>query len=221
MTPWIGNTRFGIGFIAFSGAAGDNHFHSHDAVQIVLSDVVSIELDEKIVETRQSAFIRPKVRHRLLQNADVRVYLIEPHSMAGRYMLDRLPPDNGGSFDNAEVLLASAIQSTQQPVIDPRLEETLDILSGPEALQISIAKAADLAGLSSSRLREIAAGQLGMTMGRWRLWNALGRASSMLAEGSSIADAAHEAGFSDQAHFTRTMRSTLGITPRSAQPALR
>lgn len=221
MSPWIGYTRFGTGFVAFSGAAGDNEFHTHDAVQIVLSDIVSIELDGSIIKAKHGAYVRPRVRHRLRPSTDVQVYLIEPHSMAGRYLLEHLRHDGAGPLDNGEALLADAIGSKRSPKIDIRLKQVLDTLSGPDALQTSIAHVARCAGLSSPRLRELAAKQLGMTMGRWRLWNALGRASSLLAEGRSIADAAHEAGFSDQSHFTRTMRATLGVTPRSAKSALR
>lgn len=39
-------------------------------------------------------------------------------------------------------------------------------------------------------------------------------AISAIAAGRNIADAAHSAGFADQSHFCRTMRSTLGATPR-------
>jgi AraC-like DNA-binding protein len=35
-----------------------------------------------------------------------------------------------------------------------------------------------------------------------------------LARGTSVADAAYAAGFSDAAHFTRTFRRMIGATPR-------
>ena len=38
-----------------------------------------------------------------------------------------------------------------------------------------------------------------------------------LAKGASLADAAYDAGFADQAHFTRILRDTIGVTPGQTQ----
>lgn len=39
------------------------------------------------------------------------------------------------------------------------------------------------------------------------------RARDMLQKGANIADAAFEAGFSDQSHLTRNFRAIYGVTP--------
>ena len=80
-------------------------------------------------------------------------------------------------------------------------------------MQIAISDVAEQVGLSSARLRALASSSLGMSLSVWRRWTALTRALGALAEGSSIPDAAYAAGFSDQAHLTRVMRSTLGLSP--------
>jgi AraC-like DNA-binding protein len=49
----------------------------------------------------------------------------------------------------------------------------------------------------------------------------LARALQAAARGLSLTDAAHEAGFADAAHFTRTMRRHFGVTPGSMLRSLR
>jgi AraC-like DNA-binding protein len=52
-------------------------------------------------------------------------------------------------------------------------------------------------------------------------WLRLARALQAAARGLSLTDAAHEAGFADAAHFTRTMRRHFGVTPGSMLRSLR
>jgi AraC-like DNA-binding protein len=60
-----------------------------------------------------------------------------------------------------------------------------------------------------------------MPLTRWRVWTRLRRAADALQRGRSLADAAHEAGFADQAHLTRQMREMMGLTPAGLLPIVR
>jgi AraC-like DNA-binding protein len=55
---------------------------------------------------------------------------------------------------------------------------------------------------------------VGVALRPYVLWLRLQRAAGELARGTSVADAAHAAGFSDAAHFARTFPRMLGATPR-------
>lgn len=66
-------------------------------------------------------------------------------------------------------------------------------------------------GLSPTRLREVVRADLGVTLGRLRLWQRLLTVADDV--GSPLVDRAVRAGFSDQAHMTRTARSLVGRTP--------
>jgi len=76
-----------------------------------------------------------------------------------------------------------------------------------------LAELATAVGLSPSRLAHLFRAQTGLPVRRYLLWLRLGDALQQLAHGVSLTTAAHAAGFADSAHFSRTFRAMLGITP--------
>ncbi|NDI47374.1 AraC family transcriptional regulator [Goekera deserti] len=66
-------------------------------------------------------------------------------------------------------------------------------------------------GLSPVRLREVVRAELGVPLVRLRLWQRLVRTAG--AEGTGLAERAAAAGFSDQAHLSRTSRRMVGRSP--------
>lgn len=67
--------------------------------------------------------------------------------------------------------------------------------------------------LSESRLSHLLAEDLGITFRAYVRWLRLLRATTAVAEGRSLTDAAHLAGFTDSSHLTRTCRRTFGAPP--------
>lgn len=98
---------------------------------------------------------------------------------------------------------------------DPRvaslIEGLADRLDGP----LSLSDAARHVHLSPSRLRHLFVEQTGLPFKSYVLWRRLMRAVEMVAQGAPLTEAAHAAGFSDSAHFSRTCRRTFGL-PASA-----
>lgn len=72
---------------------------------------------------------------------------------------------------------------------------------------------AEHVGLSASRLRHLFREQLGLPVRQYLLWLRLRHAMQLWAQGNSLADIAHGAGFYDQAHFTRTLRRMTDYAP--------
>lgn len=68
-------------------------------------------------------------------------------------------------------------------------------------------------GLSASRLRHLFREQLGLPVRQYLLWLRLRHAMQLWAQGQTLADIAHGAGFYDQAHFTRTLRRMTDYAP--------
>lgn len=69
------------------------------------------------------------------------------------------------------------------------------------------------AGLSESRLAHLFRAEVGLTFRAYARWFQLGRAARAIAVGKSLTEAAHSAGFSDLAHFTRTFVAMFGLAP--------
>ncbi|MCB1169606.1 MAG: helix-turn-helix transcriptional regulator [Leptospiraceae bacterium] len=98
----------------------------------------------------------------------------------------------------------------------PGLKQALEFLQSHSDLKVRLADVAFHAGLSESRLVHVFKEHMGLPLRRFILWLRLQRAVRTVQSGGSLTDAAHSAGFSDQAHFSRTFRQNFGMSPREA-----
>lgn len=67
--------------------------------------------------------------------------------------------------------------------------------------------------LSRSRLMHLFSDQIGIPIRKYILWQRLRHALLQLADGQTITEASHAAGFTDSAHMNRTFNTMFGITP--------
>jgi AraC-like DNA-binding protein len=108
------------------------------------------------------------------------------------------------------------LRDRRPPPIDHRVKRVLRDLPGrlAEAEDISLEVLAAGVGLSASRFLHLFTASVGVPLRPYVLWLRLQCGAGELARGKSVAHAAHAAGFSDAAHFTRTFRRMIGATPR-------
>lgn len=101
-----------------------------------------------------------------------------------------------------------------EEAVDPRIQAVMDLLQ--ETLmsrKMTIAELARHACLSESRLMHLFTMQIGIPLRRYSLWLRVLTAMRLIAQGKqSLTEAAHNAGFSDSAHLSRTYRSMFGLT---------
>jgi AraC-like DNA-binding protein len=83
-----------------------------------------------------------------------------------------------------------------------------------ERRETSLTTLARVAGLSRSRLMHVFTESVGIPLRPYLLWLRVQRAACALNSGYSVTEAAHLAGFSDAPHLARSLRRTLGATPR-------
>ncbi|HJZ76561.1 MAG TPA: helix-turn-helix domain-containing protein [Vicinamibacterales bacterium] len=84
--------------------------------------------------------------------------------------------------------------------------------------QTSLTALAAVAGLSRSRLMHAFTESIGTPLRPYIRWLRVQRAICALYSGHTVTEAAHLAGFSDASHFARSLRRTLGATPRQLLP---
>ena len=83
--------------------------------------------------------------------------------------------------------------------------------------ELTLEQVADVACLSPSRFRHLFVEQTGMALRPYILWRRFLHVWELLSQGMSVSAAAHEAGFADAAHLSRTSRRAFGFPP-SAMP---
>jgi len=99
--------------------------------------------------------------------------------------------------------------------IHPRVNRVLKYLREKLGVSydFSLKTLSGVSGLSQSRFMHVFTESVGVPLRPYVLWLRVQRASCDLMAGASATSAAHNAGFSDAAHLTRTFRKMLGMTP--------
>jgi len=96
----------------------------------------------------------------------------------------------------------------------PRVRVVLEHLRTlPVSGDTSIEALAEIAKLSTSRFMHVFTESVGVPLRTFILWRKVQRAVSGIAGSRSLAAVAHDAGFSDAAHMSRTFRRMFGVTP--------
>jgi AraC-like DNA-binding protein len=94
---------------------------------------------------------------------------------------------------------------------DPRVQQIIDYAASHLDGPLNLSGASEGIYLSPSRLRHLFVEQTGLAFKTYLLWLRLVKAVDVYSEGKSLTEAAHSAGFSDSAHFSRVFRRTFGL----------
>jgi len=231
---WHGQFEFGGSFAAYFGPVDDNDLHEHAAYQIVLGNDATVTVVDEAGEEHQGQnfMIRPLVSHAVRAKSSVTLIYLDPQSAIAVNFADHIDAEGISSLNPKDLPFDPSIGTDgmlavledlsmkYSPSIDPRLAQVLSDLR-EEPGKWTINETAALNGISESRLRAIAREQFGVPLSTWIIWRKLECSAKALSLGESLADAAFLGGFSDQAHFTRSMRRMFGITPSTAAKTLK
>jgi AraC-like DNA-binding protein len=217
---------------------GDADVHAHHAIQITLclSGALSLIGRDGTVEA-QAIAVAPDASHRIVAHGLLLFLFVEPESRAGQVLCASLfARGEVVALDAAQLfalaaplretfsagLPTDALLATGQALLDalapggecaasdPRLTPILAHLANhPDDTLVRAAAATGLF-LSPSRLRHLFVEQTGLPFKTYMVWLRLVRALQVYAQGQSLTEAAHAAGFADSAHFSRVFRRTFG-----------
>jgi AraC-like DNA-binding protein len=209
----------GDGYATYRGPAVDVSMHRHAAFQVAIAIDGEVAIEDSSGRCLRGAalVVSPMTEHRMLGGTDLLTFFVEPHCAFADHLRQHYgdgvaAADELGGLSEDDVRFARASNE-----LDPRLVEAMDAVRTSER---SMPEVAAQVGVSAQRLRALARAQLGMPLVRWRVWSRLGRTAEALSRGETLADAAIDGGFADQAHMNRWMREMMGMTPGDALAAL-
>lgn len=187
------------------------------------------------------AFVRSHCHHQFeVEGLTVAHVFVEPETLAGRALSRRFGDDDisplaepergamaamlmaayrAGAGDDEMVSTAKAALAVLAgalpagAIVDARIAKAIEYIRGHIRGPISLADAAAVAALSPGRFRHLFVQETGAAFRAYLLWSRLSVAIACSMAGGSWTDAAHEAGFADSAHLTRTFKRMFGLSP--------
>ncbi|WP_318310113.1 helix-turn-helix domain-containing protein [Flagellimonas crocea] len=216
--------------------------HSHPMIQLVIAVeglFRSKDKNEKRV-SQKGLLIAPNQIHECDANQVGLLSLeIDPHSNLGEWIngnqlknknVIEYPSEHFPNLDIEKILEYIGIEDwteirqiiykafdfkgiIEKKTIEPRIQEVVAFIKGNIKQDISTQQLMDVAHLSESRLLHLFKEIQGLPIRNYILWSRLEIVLGLIVKGQSLTVAAHEAGFSDQAHLTRTFTKMIGVPP--------
>ncbi|PJZ75337.1 helix-turn-helix transcriptional regulator [Leptospira neocaledonica] len=217
-------------------------FHTHYAATLAISLKSDINIEtEKGKEEYRVALVGPNTYHKTVSpGIEMVALLIDPETyeyssisefaVAGEVkkldistfqpLMERLWELYYGKLNDLEAWelhldLLRSIYPFQKlgKVMDERIVQIANMIRKEMPDSIRMKEIGKNFSVSEDRLIRLFKENLGIPMRRYLLWVRILEAAKLLKEGKSLTDAAHSAGFSDSAHFTRTFKENFGFVP--------
>ncbi len=119
-------------------------------------------------------------------------------------------------------LKASLALGPRTATLPTAVQQAARLIDVSEHHAMIASEIATCVGLSTSRLEHLFSESMGTPMGAYRTWRRFRGIASAIANGANLTEAAHQSGFYDSAHFTRSFKAAFGLSPSMIfQPDLR
>ena len=231
------------GYLTIGRSGGVVPPHAHHAIQITLGIDGEIGFRTRENEPwrhMRGAIVLPDETHSFTgRNALVAMVFVDPESREGRWLrqslrepvtsvpdarMDRIVPlvrqfDESPleAMEPAELVkfMVTSLSAGAPPsrALDPRIVRAIEFMREADTPRLRLEDVADTVFLSPSRFAHLFSESVGLPFRRYLLWRKLNRAMLAIGRGTSISQAAHEGGFSDSAHLTRTFIQMWGMPP--------
>lgn len=181
-----------------------NYSHECDATQV---PILTVAIDPE-------ALIGEQVLNNQLSEISILEY---PSEELGQIDTDKLVNSlNAGDLAVVRRMIEDAFRyqpTTKSIKKDERILRVVKFIQSNINTNLNTEVLMDVAHLSESRLLHLFKTEFGLPIRNYILWYRLQVALKLVIVGQSLTEAAHEAGFSDQAHMTRTSVKMIGIPP--------
>lgn len=165
-----------------------------------LSEISYLPYDEVFIHTLPGGYIRERIYHNFLNLL---------HDSRNRSSFWSTLCEN--SLREIILLIAQRLSSR----LDPRIEQTLQLLSISLKEKVRIDELAKAVGLSPSRLSHLFKQEMGISMLDYLNQMRLKQAALLLEHmGRTATEASLEAGFNNYNHFAALFRKLYGVSPR-------
>lgn len=237
MAVWQGASLW---MLQSESVSAELHAHAHHAIQItfLLDGRFEVGAGSENLAGPVVA-IASDAPHTFRAHGAVAFLFVDPESAAGCALTAQLFADRtAANFDSAEAL--AALDALKQcfsagageaellrlgreivPTLpaaavdaalpDPRVVRMMAFAAQNLEDKVTLPSAAAHINLSEGRARHLFAAHTGLPFKTYILWLRIERAVQLYGSGHSLTEAAHQAGFADSAHFSRTFRRTFGL----------
>lgn len=97
--------------------------------------------------------------------------------------------------------------------IDPRILLAIQLIRSKLPESITLSEISEKTGISKDRFMHLFKDNMGIPLRQYLLWKRLHIAAKHLQDGFNLTESSHAAGFSDQAHLSRTFKKMFGVKP--------
>lgn len=226
----------------FVGQFNDNVSHKHFALQISVASQGKFKItDAKDNQNSYSTcFINSNVLHQFKSNETSLIILINPISSIGHQLYNKYRNIKITSldedFEQLVEIFADYLQNDSDFINltnkinnyfvnfrcecelknhfeDERIYKAIQYLEQNFDRIVSLKEIANICFLSETRFLHLFKEKTNLNFRRYQLWNKLIKSLPYLKE-HSITDTAHQFGFTDSSHYSRTFKETFGLTPK-------
>jgi AraC-like DNA-binding protein len=237
---WQGGSLWVFQVPGDPGGIEATDFHAHHAIQVTLAldgEFELLGLDRRFCGPAFA--VAADIRHAFRPKGLIALLFAEPESPQGRVIartllaeqpIAALPPalaarcadeirravqaaETPGQplADVGRALIEELAGGFEPPASDARIEDVVAWAAAHLDRQLSALQAARRVGLSVDRMSHLFVEHTGLPFRTYVLWLRMTRAVEAYAAGASLTEAAHDAGFADSAHFSRTFRRMFGV----------
>lgn len=130
--------------------------------------------------------------------------------------------ENELSYNDARIEMDKLfhIQDSVKQKLDSRILKVSEIIRSEPDYNFNIERLASEVDLSPSRLLHLIKEETGSSYRKFRMWQRLRYAVSIIGSVHSLTYAAVEAGFNDASHFSRCFKTRYGVAPSAVHKVL-